>query len=228
LHGTATGDPVQEREADMFAAELLTPRNSILPNLPRRVDLRRLADLSRVWGVSVHSLLYRCRETGLLSDTAASRGYQRLRGLQEQPGFAPRSIADFPTEQPSPVQRKGTARALGARHRVEQVLLDYDVDHLPLAPEADVTAYLVGLGTAGELVLHREQAHQFDLQEITEITKGAATDARAHTAPLRGGTRLRLRQRNSAVKILQSIPWSAILKRPCRARWLTARGGRGS
>ncbi|HEY4021086.1 MAG TPA: ImmA/IrrE family metallo-endopeptidase [Pseudonocardiaceae bacterium] len=101
LHGTATGDPVQEREADMFAAELLTPRNSILPNLPRRVDLRRLADLSRVWGVSVHSLLYRCRETGLLSDTAASRGYQRLRGLQEQPGFAPRSIADFPTEQPS-------------------------------------------------------------------------------------------------------------------------------
>jgi hypothetical protein len=91
-------------------------------------------------------------------------------------------------EQPSPVQRKGTARALGARHRVEQVLLDYDVDHLPLAPEADITAYLVGLGTAGELVLHREQAHQFDLQEITKITKGAATDARAHTAPLRGGT----------------------------------------
>ena len=48
--------------------------------------------------------------------------------------------------------------------------------------------YLVGLSTAGELVLHREQAHQFDLQEITKITKGAATDARAHTAPLRGGT----------------------------------------
>ncbi|GAA5154806.1 XRE family transcriptional regulator [Pseudonocardia eucalypti] len=101
MHSTATGDPAQEREADMFAAEFLTPRNSILPGLPRRVDLRHLAELSRVWGVSVHSLLYRCRETGLLSDTAASRGYQRLRTLQGQPGFAPQSILSFPTEQPS-------------------------------------------------------------------------------------------------------------------------------
>lgn len=101
LHGAATGDPVQEREADTFAAEFLTPRNSILPSLPNRVDLPCLADLSRVWGVSVHSLLYRCRETGLLSDAAASRGYQRLRALQEQPGFAPQSITNFPTEHPS-------------------------------------------------------------------------------------------------------------------------------
>ena len=101
LHGAATSDPVQEREADMFAAEFLTPRESILPSLPRRVDLRRLAELARVWGVSVHSLLYRCRETGLLSDSAASRGYQRLRALQEQPGFAPQPISGFPTEQPS-------------------------------------------------------------------------------------------------------------------------------
>lgn len=101
LHGSATGEPVQEREADIFAAEFLTPRDSILPSLPRRVDLRRLAELARVWGVSVHSLLYRCRETGLLSDTAASRGYQRLRALKGQPGFKPQPIAGFPTEQPS-------------------------------------------------------------------------------------------------------------------------------
>lgn len=105
LHGCATGDPIQERDADVFAAEFLTPRDSILPSLPRRVDLRRLAELARIWGVSVHSLLYRCRETGLLSDTAASRGYQRLRALQEQPGFKPQPIADFPTEQPSMLRR---------------------------------------------------------------------------------------------------------------------------
>lgn len=101
LHGSATGDPVQEREADVFAAEFLTPRESILPSLPGRVDLRRLAELARVWGVSVHSLLYRCRETGLLSDSAARRGYQRLHALKEQPGFAPQPITGFPTEQPS-------------------------------------------------------------------------------------------------------------------------------
>lgn len=101
MHGTATGDPVQEREADAFAAEFLTPRDNIVSHLPSRVDLRRLVELARVWGISVHSLLYRCREIGLLSDTAASRGYQRLRALQDQPGFKAQPIAGFPTEQPS-------------------------------------------------------------------------------------------------------------------------------
>jgi Zn-dependent peptidase ImmA (M78 family) len=101
LHGDAVGtDIMREREADQFAAELLTPRESILPLLPRRLDLRRLAELSRAWGVSVHSLLYRSRETGLLSDSAASRGYQRLHALRDQPGFRPEPVADFPHEQP--------------------------------------------------------------------------------------------------------------------------------
>lgn len=101
LHRDAAGaDSVREREADQFAAELLTPRDSISPLLPQRLDLRRLAELSRIWGVSVHSLLYRCRETGLLSDSAASRGYQRLHTLRGQPGFRPEPLADFPHEQP--------------------------------------------------------------------------------------------------------------------------------
>lgn len=101
LHRDAVGtDLTREREADQFAAELLTPRESIMPLLPRRLDLRRLADLSRSWGVSVHSLLYRSRETGLLSDSAASRGYQRLHTLRGQPGFRPEPVAGFPHEQP--------------------------------------------------------------------------------------------------------------------------------
>ncbi|MFC7101688.1 ImmA/IrrE family metallo-endopeptidase [Nonomuraea rubra] len=51
LHGdTAAGDPQQEREADAFAAEFLTPRDSILPQLPLRADLRRLAELRLTWG----------------------------------------------------------------------------------------------------------------------------------------------------------------------------------
>jgi Zn-dependent peptidase ImmA (M78 family)/transcriptional regulator with XRE-family HTH domain len=101
LHRDAVGtDITREREADQFAAELLTPRESILPLLPRRLDLRRLAELARTWGVSVHSLLYRCRETGLLSDSAASRGYQRLHTLRDQPGFRPEPVANFPHEQP--------------------------------------------------------------------------------------------------------------------------------
>ncbi|MEU5693652.1 XRE family transcriptional regulator [Actinosynnema sp. NPDC020468] len=95
------GDPAREREADAFAAEFLTPRDSILPALPKRVDLKHLADLRRTWGVSVHSLVYRCRELGLISDSAAGRAYQRLHALADTPGFAPEPVDTFPGELPS-------------------------------------------------------------------------------------------------------------------------------
>lgn len=104
LHATATGDTQQEREADAFAAEFLTPRNSILPSLPRRVDFAQLATLSHTWGVSVQSLVYRCRELGLISDSTASRAYQRLRSLHHQPGFAPEPVSRYPGEQPVMLQ----------------------------------------------------------------------------------------------------------------------------
>ncbi|MGA4545774.1 helix-turn-helix domain-containing protein [Uniformispora flossi] len=100
LHSEATGDSRQEREADAFAAEFLTPKSSILPALPSRMDLARLAELREIWGVSVHSLVYRCREVGLFSDATASRAYQKLRVLAEQPGFAPEPVSGFPGEQP--------------------------------------------------------------------------------------------------------------------------------
>lgn len=101
LHGDATGDSRQEREADAFAAEFLTPQASILPLLPRRMDLTYLAGLRRTWGVSVHSLVYRCRELGLISDATASRTYQRLRALDGQPGFAPEPVSSYTGEQPT-------------------------------------------------------------------------------------------------------------------------------
>ncbi|MFJ1765351.1 helix-turn-helix domain-containing protein [Amycolatopsis sp. NPDC088138] len=103
LHGdTAPGDIAQEREADAFAAEFLTPKHSIASQLPGRADLNKLSALREVWGVSVHSLLYRCRELGLLSDSSASRAYIRLRKLDSTPGFGmPESLANFPGEQPA-------------------------------------------------------------------------------------------------------------------------------
>ncbi|WP_327067894.1 helix-turn-helix domain-containing protein [Kitasatospora sp. NBC_01302] len=100
LHNDATGDSRQEREADAFAAEFLTPQASILPLLPPRMDLAQLADLRRTWGVSIHSLIYRCRELGLISDATSSRAYQRLRALDGQPGFAPEPVSGFTGEQP--------------------------------------------------------------------------------------------------------------------------------
>lgn len=107
LHSDTTpGDIAQEREANRFAAEFLTPRESIAPALPARADLHKLSALREVWGVSVHSLLYRCRELGLLSDSSASRAYIRLRKLDNVSGFGkPEPLANFPGEQPALLSR---------------------------------------------------------------------------------------------------------------------------
>lgn len=103
LHGDASpGDVAQEGAADAFAAEFLTPRESIASELPNRADLYRLSALREVWGVSVRCLVYRCRELGLLSDSSASRCYIRLRELGNAPGFGlPEPLANFPGEQPA-------------------------------------------------------------------------------------------------------------------------------
>ncbi|THA81393.1 XRE family transcriptional regulator [Streptomyces sp. A0592] len=100
LHSSSTGDMQQEREANTFAAEFLTPRDEIHPLLPRRMDLARLANISRTWGVSVKSLVYRCRELGLSSDATTSRAYQKLNTLSNLPGFCPEPVSGYPGEQP--------------------------------------------------------------------------------------------------------------------------------
>lgn len=60
------GDPVQEREADIFATEVLTQQRRSLP-LPKRFDLAALQALSKAWGVGVESLIRRCREVDVIS-----------------------------------------------------------------------------------------------------------------------------------------------------------------
>ena len=48
LHGDAApGDVIQEKEADAFAAEFLTPAEVIGPELPVRMDLKALERLAR-------------------------------------------------------------------------------------------------------------------------------------------------------------------------------------
>ncbi|GIF23407.1 DNA-binding protein [Paractinoplanes tereljensis] len=98
LHSDALpGDTQHEREADAFAAEFLTPRDSIVPELPTRIDLAAFAELQRTWGASMQSLIYRCREVGLFSDTTATRAYQRLNTAKSKP----EPVEGFPGEQPT-------------------------------------------------------------------------------------------------------------------------------
>ncbi|HET9655028.1 MAG TPA: XRE family transcriptional regulator [Kineosporiaceae bacterium] len=101
LHGDiAPGDPVQEKEADAFAAEFLTPRAAIVPQLPARLDLHVLQRLGRSWGVSVESLVYRCHEVGMLSDASYRRAFLRLNQQRKLGLFASEPVQGYPGEVP--------------------------------------------------------------------------------------------------------------------------------
>lgn len=101
LHAeTAPGDLAQEKEADMFAAELLTPGEVIVPALPPRMDLHALDRLGAAWGVSVESLVYRCREVEAISEATYRRTFVRLNQLRKVGLFRPEPITGYPGELP--------------------------------------------------------------------------------------------------------------------------------
>jgi Zn-dependent peptidase ImmA (M78 family)/transcriptional regulator with XRE-family HTH domain len=100
LHPTPLpGDRQQEREADEFAAELLTPRAQIEPLLPRTIRMAALENLSTSWGVSVESLIRRMGELRVVSDVSVRRAYQRLHVMAEFRRDEP--IATYRGEVPS-------------------------------------------------------------------------------------------------------------------------------
>ena len=94
-----------EKEADSFAAEFLTPGEVIRRELPPRMDLKALEELGKKWGVSVESLVYRCREVGTVSEPAYRRAYQRLNQLRKLGLFAPEPVAAYPGEVPVLITR---------------------------------------------------------------------------------------------------------------------------
>lgn len=98
---TAPGDPVHEKEADVFAAELLTPHDQIVPRLPQRMDLAELERLGQQWGVAVESLVYRCHEVGQISDSTYRRAFQRLNQLRHVGLFGRESVQGYPGEIPA-------------------------------------------------------------------------------------------------------------------------------
>jgi Zn-dependent peptidase ImmA (M78 family)/transcriptional regulator with XRE-family HTH domain len=95
------GDLEQEKEADRFAAELLTPADEITGELPVRVRVPALEEISRRWGVSVKSLILRCKELGLISDVSARRAYQRLEQARAAGLLRPEPITNYPGETPA-------------------------------------------------------------------------------------------------------------------------------
>ncbi len=95
-HGRQGTDSQLERQADMFAAEFLTPREVIHDQLPRRINFNRYEELSQLWGVSINSLIFRSRELDLISESTARRAYITLNGIARRP----MPVHDYPGERP--------------------------------------------------------------------------------------------------------------------------------
>ncbi len=100
-HDVAPGDIQQEKEADSFAAELLTPREEIRAEIGNRVRLADLADVGRRWGVSIKSLITRTQEMGLVSEATARRNYQRHAQLVSSGLLPAEPVSSYPGELPS-------------------------------------------------------------------------------------------------------------------------------
>ncbi len=102
LHTDAhPGDIEQEREADRFAAELLTPAAEIGPELPTRVRIPALDPISRRWGVALDSLVRRTRELDITSEISGRRAYQRIQQLKTAGLLRPEPITTYPGETPT-------------------------------------------------------------------------------------------------------------------------------
>lgn len=117
LHTDVTpGDLEQEREADRFAAELLTPAAEIGPELLPRLRIPAVENISLRWGVSPDSLVRRSKELGIVTDVSARRAHQKLQQLRTAGLLRPDPITRYPGETPTLL---ASAFELGEQHGLE-------------------------------------------------------------------------------------------------------------
>jgi Zn-dependent peptidase ImmA (M78 family) len=93
LHEVGEQGRETEAQADAFAAELLTPLDALRFDLPPHPTLRTLTMLKSRWGVSVKSLVRRCKELGVIDNERAIGLYRQIsaRGWNRaEPGYVPR------------------------------------------------------------------------------------------------------------------------------------------
>jgi Zn-dependent peptidase ImmA (M78 family) len=81
-----------ESEADIFAAELLTPIESMRNCIPQKPKLSQLTLIKSQWGISIKSLIRRARELDYIDQDRAISLYKQMsaRGWsKKEPGFVP-------------------------------------------------------------------------------------------------------------------------------------------
>lgn len=83
-----------EQEANEFAAELLMPREGVLPDLKRGLSIPRLGQLKQKWRTAMSALIYRAKALGAITDEAATSLYKRMSAS----GYRTREPAEFDIE----------------------------------------------------------------------------------------------------------------------------------
>ena len=120
-----------ERQAQNFASSFLLPEVRAREALPSRLDAygwSRLAEMKRVWGISMSALLYRARSLGIISSEAhqAAMRYMSVRGWRRQePGDREMGAP----EAPMLVERSMRRAEIQAGVSVEEIVHSA---HLPL------------------------------------------------------------------------------------------------
>lgn len=134
-----------EKEADAFAAELLTPLDALRLQMPSHPTLSALAMLKSQWGVSIKSLVRRARELGVVDDERAISLYRQIsaRGWNKaEPGYVPRekprSLAKMAEIALGPSATERLASEMGWSFELTKVILDQHAtrDELPSAEPA--------------------------------------------------------------------------------------------
>ncbi len=109
-------DDEREKEAEAFAAELLTPADCIAAELQPPLTLARLRELKSRWKVSMGSLLYRAHSLGTIKDATyrrawmflSSQGYRKREpdcGIaDEHPALLTREMSRFVASNPNALE----------------------------------------------------------------------------------------------------------------------------
>ncbi|WP_244943065.1 ImmA/IrrE family metallo-endopeptidase [Streptomyces inhibens] len=95
------GGAEQEKEADAFAAEFLMPAADIRSAFASGVDLGRLAELKRQWGVSMAVLLRRAQTLNTITEWQYRSAMVEMSAL----GYRTAEPVDLPAESPQAVFR---------------------------------------------------------------------------------------------------------------------------
>lgn len=111
-----------EAEANRFAALFLLPTEAMHDAFAAPIDLRRLAELKGVWGVSMSALLHRAKSMGYVDEGRYRALYETLR----KKGWLRREPGDEESVPERPRLMEDLARAKGLEPSASELVFKFD------------------------------------------------------------------------------------------------------